>query len=129
MRRPTVPPESPTLGLAHPQFEAMLTTARESVNANDFALAAMLGMLGLRILATTGADIDLGEEHAIRPRPQKPGPGTLTTFLPPTWPREPDRSHDPRPRIDRGRVEAGGAHLLERSVRSGRVEAAACCPV
>lgn len=75
MRRPTVPPESPTLGLAHPQFEAMLTTARESVNANDFALAAMLGMLGLRILATTGADIDLGEK---------------TTAPAETWTRHPD---------------------------------------
>ena len=28
VRRPTVPPESPTLGLTHLQFEAMLTAAR-----------------------------------------------------------------------------------------------------
>jgi site-specific recombinase XerD len=32
LRRPTVPPESPTLGLPHLQFEAMLTAARESAN-------------------------------------------------------------------------------------------------
>jgi len=49
VRRPTVPPESPTLGLTHLQFEAMLTAARESANRNDFALVAMLGLLGLRI--------------------------------------------------------------------------------
>ncbi len=28
------------------QFEAMLTAARESANRNDFALVAMLGLLG-----------------------------------------------------------------------------------
>ncbi|HEU4492208.1 MAG TPA: tyrosine-type recombinase/integrase [Jiangellales bacterium] len=49
LRRPTVPPESPTLGLTHLQFEALLTAARESANVNDFALVAMLGLLGLRI--------------------------------------------------------------------------------
>jgi integrase/recombinase XerD len=64
VRRPNVPPESPTLGLTHLQFEAMLTAARESTNPNDFALVAMLGLLGLRIFQATGADItDLGEEH------------------------------------------------------------------
>jgi site-specific recombinase XerD len=30
VRRPTVPAESPTLGFTHLQFEAMLTTARQS---------------------------------------------------------------------------------------------------
>ena len=46
------------------QFEAMLTAARESSNTNDFALVAMLGLLGLRIFESTGADItDLGDEH------------------------------------------------------------------
>jgi hypothetical protein len=45
----------------------MLTAARESPNANDFALVAMLGLLGLRIFEATGADItDLGEEHGHR---------------------------------------------------------------
>lgn len=32
VRRPVVPAESPTLGLTHLQFEALLTTARESGN-------------------------------------------------------------------------------------------------
>ena len=67
VRRPAVPPESPTLGFTHLQFEAMLTASRESPNPNDFALVAMLGLLGLRIFEATGADIsDLGEEHGHR---------------------------------------------------------------
>ena len=67
VRRPTVPPESPTLGFTHLQFEALLTAARESPNPSDFALVAMLGLLGLRIFEATGADItDLGEEHGHR---------------------------------------------------------------
>jgi hypothetical protein len=67
VRRPNVPPESPTLGLTHLQFEAMLTAAREWTNPNDFALVTMLGLLGLRIFEATGADItDLGEEHGHR---------------------------------------------------------------
>jgi site-specific recombinase XerD len=47
VRRPTVPSESPTLGFTHLQFEALLTAARESPNPCDFALVAMLGLLGL----------------------------------------------------------------------------------
>ena len=46
VRRPAVPAESPTLGLTHLQFEALLTATRESANRNDFALVAMLGLLG-----------------------------------------------------------------------------------
>jgi site-specific recombinase XerD len=67
VRRPAVPAESPTLGLTHLQFEAMLTAARESANVYDFALVAMLRLLGLRIFEATGADVaDLGEEHGHR---------------------------------------------------------------
>ncbi len=40
VRRPTGPPESPTLGFTHLQCEAMLTAARESRNRADFALVA-----------------------------------------------------------------------------------------
>ena len=66
VRRPSVPPESPTLGFTHLQFEALLTAARESANRYDFALVAMLGLLGLRIFEATGASIgDLGEEHRV----------------------------------------------------------------
>src|ERR1043165_8835163 len=67
VRRPLVPPEAPTLGLGHLQFEALVTTARLSANSNDFALIAMLGLLGLRIFEACGASIsDLGEEHGHR---------------------------------------------------------------
>src|SRR5262245_44820296 len=67
VRRPTVPAESPTLGLTHLQFEAMLSAARDSANSFDFALVAMLGLLGLRLFEATGADIDdLTEEHGHR---------------------------------------------------------------
>jgi site-specific recombinase XerD len=64
LRRPTVPPESPTLGLSHLQFEALLVAARTSANPNDFALVSLLGLLGLRIHEATSLDItDLREEH------------------------------------------------------------------
>jgi integrase/recombinase XerD len=67
VRRPALPPESPTLGFTHLQFEALLTAARESAHRCDFALVAMFGLLGLRIFEATGADIaDLGEEHGHR---------------------------------------------------------------
>jgi integrase len=67
VRRPPVPPESPTLGFTHLQFEALFTAARDSSNPCDFALVAMLGLLGLRILEATGTDVaDLDEEHGHR---------------------------------------------------------------
>jgi site-specific recombinase XerD len=67
VRRPHVPAESPTLGLTHLQFEAVLTAARQSPNRCDFALVAMLGLLGLRIFEATGSDIEnLGEEYGHR---------------------------------------------------------------
>ena len=62
-----MPAELATLGFSHLQFEALLTAARESTNPYDFALVAMLGLLGLRIFEATSADItDLGEEHGHR---------------------------------------------------------------
>ena len=45
----------------------MLASARTSTNVNDFALVALLGLLGLRIFEACGASIaDVGEEHGHR---------------------------------------------------------------
>jgi len=82
VRRPAVPAESPTLGFTHLQFEALLTAARESSSPCDFALVAMLGLLGLRIFEATSADIaDLGEEHGHRVL-RVCGKGTKVVLIP-----------------------------------------------
>lgn len=45
----------------------MLAAARDSTNRYDFALVAVLGLLGPRIFEACGANIDdLGEEHGHR---------------------------------------------------------------
>jgi integrase len=60
----------------------MLTTARLSTNRNDFALIAMLGLLGLRIFEACGANIaDLGEEHGHRVLKVR-GKGDKTVLIP-----------------------------------------------
>ena len=100
VRRPAVPAESPTLGFTHLQFEALLTAARESVHPCDFALVAMLGLLGLRIFEATSADItDLGEEHGHRVL-RVCGKGTKIVLvpLPPAVGRAIDRAAGSRPR-------------------------------
>jgi len=105
VRRPSVPAESPTLGFTHLQFEALLTAARDSANPCDFALVAMLGLLGLRIFEATGADIaDLGESHGHRVL-RVCGKGTKVVLipLPPAVARAIDRAIGTR---------AGGPILL-----------------
>jgi len=98
VRRPVVPPESPTLGLGHLQFEALITTARLSSNRNDFALIAMLGLLGLRIFEACGASIgNLGEEHGHRVlKVRGKGDKTVLIPLPPAVARAIDRAVDGR---------------------------------
>jgi integrase/recombinase XerD len=113
VRRPRVPNESPVLGLSHLQFEAVLAVARESTNRFDFALVAMLGLLGLRISEASGTDVeDLGEEHGHRVLlvHGKRGKQTLVP-LPPAVGRALDQAIDDRPR---------GPILLNR--RDGRMD-------
>jgi integrase/recombinase XerD len=94
VRRPSVPAESPTLGLSHLQFEALLTAAKQSANICDFALVTMLGLLGLRIFEATGSNIeDLGEEHGHRVlRVAGKGDKVVLVPLPPAVGRAIERS-------------------------------------
>jgi site-specific recombinase XerD len=103
VRRPTVPPESPTLGLTHLQFEALLSAARQSPNLDDFALVCMLGLLGLRVFEATGSNIDdLGEEHGHRVlKVRGKGGKVVLVPLPPAVMRAMDRAVDGR---DRGPI-------------------------
>jgi site-specific recombinase XerD len=97
VRRPVVANESPTLGLSHLQFEALLTAARDSENRFDFALVAMLGLLGLRIFEVCRVDInDVGEEHGHRIlRVVGKGSKVVLVPLPPAVGRAVDRAcHD-----------------------------------
>jgi site-specific recombinase XerC len=98
VRRPHVPPRSPTLGLSHLQFEAMLTAERDSANPNDFGLVAMLGLLGLRIFEATGADIAaLGEARGHRVlKVHGKGEETALVPLPPAVGRAVDRAVESR---------------------------------
>ena len=114
VRRPNVPAESPTLGLTHLQFEALLTAAKRSANRCDFALVAMLGLLGLRIFEATGSDIeDLGEEHGHRVlRVRGKGDKVVLVPLPPAVGRGIERAIDDR--------TAGPILLTRRGTRMDR---------
>jgi site-specific recombinase XerD len=96
VRWPRVPPESPTLGLTHLQFEALLTAARTSANPSDFALVCLLGLLGLRVFEATGISLDdLGEEHGHRVvRVRGKGGKVVLVPLPPAVSRAVDRAAD-----------------------------------
>ncbi|WP_054055985.1 tyrosine-type recombinase/integrase [Alloactinosynnema sp. L-07] len=98
VRRPVVANESPTLGLSHLQFEALLTAARDSTNPFDFALVAMLGLLGLRIFEACGSSVtDIGEEHGPRVlRVVGKGAKVALVPLPPAVGRALDRAVDDR---------------------------------
>jgi integrase/recombinase XerD len=94
VRRPNVPPESPTLGLSHLQIEALLAASRISDNTSDFALVCLLGLLGLRIFEACALDItDLGEEHGHRVlRVLGKGHKVVLVPLPPAVARSVDRA-------------------------------------
>jgi hypothetical protein len=55
---PPVPAESPTLGLSHRQFEALLTAARDSTNVFDFALVSTRRVTGPVLLNRRGRRMD-----------------------------------------------------------------------
>jgi integrase/recombinase XerD len=122
VRRPTVPPESPTLGLTHLQLEALLTGGRDSTNTNDFALVCLLGLLGLRICEATGANIDdLGEEHGHRVlRVRGKGSKVVLVPLPPAVARAVDRAVGSRtigPILRNRRGERMDRHAATRRLR------------
>src|SRR3546814_16965693 len=72
----------------------MLNAGRTSENINDFALVAMLALLGLRIFEATGADIDALEEvHGHRVlRVRGKGDKVALVQLPPAVGRALDRA-------------------------------------
>jgi integrase len=72
----------------------MLSAARDSTNPCDFALVAMLGLLGLRIFEASGANVeDLGEEHGHRVlKVRGKGGKVVLTPLPPAVARSVDRA-------------------------------------
>jgi integrase len=79
-------------------FEALITTARQSPHRNDFALIALLGLLGPRIFGACGASIsDLGEEHGHRVlRVQGKGGKIVLVPLPPAVARAIDNAVEER---------------------------------
>lgn len=125
VRRPRVPVESPTLGLSHLQFEAMLIAAREAANDNDFALVATLGLLGLRIFEATGADVEaISEVHGHRVmRVHGKGDKVALVPLPPAVGRAIDRAADGRGRGPLLRSTAGTR--MSRHVATRRLKALA----
>ena len=76
----------------------MLSAGRDSSNINDFALVALLGLLGLRVFEATGSDIDaLGEVHGHRVlRVHGKGDKIAMVPLPPAVSRAIDRAVDGR---------------------------------
>ena len=97
----------------------MLTAARQSANPFDFTLACLLGLLGLRIFETVGADIDdLGEEHGHRVLRVR-GKVVLVP-LPPAVSRAVDRAADDRltgPLLLNRRVVRMDRHATTRRLR------------
>jgi integrase/recombinase XerD len=122
VRRPAVPAESPTLGFTHLQSGALLTAARQSPDPCDFALVAMLGLLGLRIFEATSADIaDLSEEHGHRVL-RVCGKGTKIVLvpLPPAVGRATGQATGQRPRgpiLFNSRGARTGRHAATRRLR------------
>ena len=134
VRRPPVPAESPTLGLSHLQFLAMIVAARTSANPFDFALVAMLGLLRLRVFEACDSSIDdLGEEHGHRVL-RVLGKGTKLALVPlaPAVGRAIDRAVGDRVRgpilLNRNHVRMD-RHAATRVSCSGRISRSHLCTV
>ena len=70
--------------MSHLQFEAIIVAARTSTSLFDFALVALLGLLGLRVFEACNSTIDdLGEEHGHRIL-RVLGKGTKLALIPAT---------------------------------------------
>jgi integrase/recombinase XerD len=125
---------SPRRGATHLRSEAMLVTAPLSANPDDFALVAMLGLLGLRMVEASGADIeDLGEEHGHRVvRVRGKGGKVVPKPFPPALARSTDRAVDQRDtgpilRTRRGsRMDRHCATAMCRSPRGTRTRERRC---
>jgi len=82
VRRPSVPRSHPRSGSPTCNSKPSSPPAASHRTPCDFALVAMLGLLGLRIFEATGADItDLGEEHGHRVL-RVCGKGTKVVLIP-----------------------------------------------
>jgi hypothetical protein len=74
VRRPPVPAESPTLGLGHLQFEALITTARMPrmhpyMLRHTFVTTMLDAGVSLRDVQVAARHADPRTTHALRPRP------------------------------------------------------------
>jgi len=79
--RPRRPADSTSLGITHPQFEAVLVRSRE-LGPQPHALVVLLSMLGLRVSEACAATItDLGMQHGHRVLLVH-GKGGTTTLMP-----------------------------------------------
>ena len=107
-----MPPESPTLGLSHLQFEALLTAGRDVDQPQRLRPRRLLGLLGLRIFEATGANIaDLGEEHGHRVlRVHGKGDKVVLVPLPPAVGRAVDRAIGDRAQRSDPAQPTGHAH-------------------
>jgi integrase len=88
------------------RLDPAVLSGRLSANINDFALVAMLGLLGLRIFEACGASIgDLGEEHGHRVLKVR-GKGDKTVLIPlPPAVAQGDRPGRRRPRPGAGSAQ------------------------
>jgi integrase len=123
VRRPSVPAGSPAPGFTHLQSEALLTAARDSPDPCDLALAAMPGLLGLRIFQATGTNIgDLGEHGHRVLRVCGKGTKVILVPLPPAAGKAIERAAGIRYDRSRHNLDRHPNYILAAYMTSGRSE-------